>query len=415
LDFLVSLGEQIAIALANSNLYEEKSLQIKGIKALNRVISKITAAANLNEIYKAAQGITKIIPNIHEMCLLKKKEDDYEMVFGCSNKDVSDCENCKKQGRECIKKDVGYSPYYCLDIEEDQYFKCTQRKDLKSRFVIPLVFEKELLAILDIGSKIRDAFSDFEQYLLSSLGSQIAIAINNHINQKKQVEIFKDISHTLGTYLTSVRGYTQLLVEEKVTDEASKGEYLKMLMGDVLTFINSVDEISSLTNIEKWDTASISSKIEIMDIIENLAAKNKFLLEEKQLKLTIPRLDDEKIYIKGDKQKLEEALQSLMNNAIKFSDEKKNIVIHVRIENDIVVIDISDQGYGIHKDDLGKIFEKYERGKEAKYRKIPGTGIGLALTKSIIERHSGTIGVESELGKGSTFTIKLPIYKEDAK
>ena len=411
LDFLVSLGEQIAIALANSKLYEEKSLQLKGIEALNRVISMITAAADLDEIYKTVEEIKNIFPNIDEMCLLEKKESsDFLPVFGCPNRNTPDCIRCKEMERECIKKGETYEAYYCKNVEKDAYFKNTQREELKSRFVIPLVFEKELLGILDIGSKTRDAFSPFERKLLVSLGSQVAIAVNQ-IKYDKQSEIYRDISHSLGTYLTNIRSYSQRLIEGKVRGEARKEEYLRRLYGDVFAWINAVDEISSLANLEYWDTASISEKVEIMELVNNLAGKNKFPLEEKQLKLKISS-KDEKVYVKANKQKLEDAFQFLMNNAIKFTDKNKDIEILISTTGNYVFVKIKDRGYGIDRDDLERIFIKYERGKNARMREITGTGIGLAVAKNIIEKHWGKINVESELGTGSTFTVRLPVLKE---
>jgi signal transduction histidine kinase len=394
--------------------YEEKIRQLKELEALNLVITKITSAADLGEVYKAIEKTKDTFLNIDEICLLTQKDNEYELILGCPEQEPSLCERCKQQKMACIEEDGSYAPYYCPDVERDPHLKEKKIKGLKTNFIIPLVFKNELFGILDIGSKTRDAFSPFERNLLTTLGSQVAIAINNRINQDKQVEIFKDISHSLGTYLTTMRAYTQRLIEGKVKDEAKKEEYLKILYGDVFALINSVDEISSLATMEYWDTSSITERVEIMELIRNLAGKNKFLLEEKKLKLKIAG-KDEKVHVKANKQKLEEALQSILNNAMKFSDKNKNIDIRVLNEKDSVLIEIEDQGYGIHKDDSERIFEKYERGRTAKDRKITGTGIGLAAAKSIIEKHSGKIRVESKLGKSSIFTIKLPIYEEDKK
>ncbi|MCX6581429.1 MAG: GAF domain-containing protein [Candidatus Aminicenantes bacterium] len=416
LDLLVSLGEQIAIALANSRLYQEKSIQLEGLVALNRVISMITAAANLDEIYKTVEEIKNIFPNIDEMCLLEKKENgDFLPVFGCPNRDTPDCIRCKEMERACIKKGETYEAYYCDNVEKYLYFEKALRKDLKSRFVIPLVFKNDLLGIFDIGSKNINAFSEFDGNLFRSLGSQIAIAINNHIKQRKQMEIYKDISHSLGTYLTTMRGYTQRLIKGEIKTELKKQEYLKRLFTDVLFLTNSVDAISSLAHMEYGEMTFEETRVEINDIIESIANKNDFLLNEKRLVLKITGTE-EKVSVIGDKYKLEEAIQSLMNNAIKFTKENKTIYISIVTESNVVLIKIQDKGIGIHEDDLERIFKKYERGRNAKDQKIEGTGIGLTTAKNIIEKHGGTITVESRLGVGSTFTIKLPfLIKEDTK
>jgi signal transduction histidine kinase/PAS domain-containing protein len=414
-NLLVSLGEQIAIVLANSKMYEERRLQLMGLEALNHVISMITSAVDLKEIYIALEEIKNIFPNIDEMCLLIKEDDDYTPVINCPNKDTPECENCKKQERECIKKDDSYKPYYCPDIKEDEYFEKAIKTNLKSRFIIPLVFENELLGIFDIGSKNIEAFSEFDRKLFTSLGSQIAIALNNRIKQDKQLQIFKDVSHSLGTYLTTMRGYTQRLIEGKVETEEKRNEYLKRLLVDVLAHSNSVDEISSLANMEYGQINFEMKRVNVSDVVETVCRKNDFLLKDKNLDLNIS-VTEEKIFVKGDKKKLEEALQSLMNNAIKFSEKNKTIHISILSDSDAVLIKIKDQGYGIHKEDWERIFKKYERGKNAREREIEGTGIGLATARNIIEKHSGEIIVEeSQLNIGSTFTVKLPFYKEGDK
>jgi signal transduction histidine kinase len=298
---------------------------------------------------------------------------------------------------------------------EDPYLKKTIKKNLKSRYIIPLVFKEKLLGIFDIGSKTIDAFSEFDRKLFRSLGSQIAIAINNRIKQEKQMEIFEDISHSLGTYLTTMRGYTQRLIEGKVNTESKKDEYLRRLFVDILSLTNSVDEISSLATMEHGEMDFAMEKVGVNDIIESIARKNEFPLNEKKLSLEIFGAD-KKISVYADRKKLEEALQSLMNNAIKFSEKGKNIHISAFTELNHVLIKIKDQGIGIHKDDLDRIFRKYERGRNVKEKVIEGTGIGLATAKNIIEKHSGEVCVESELNKGSIFTIKLPLFiKEDGK
>jgi signal transduction histidine kinase/PAS domain-containing protein len=411
LDLLASLGEQIAAALANSKLYKEKDLQFKGIEALNHIISMITSAADLEEIYDAVEETKNVFPVIDEMCLSIKKENDFSPVFKCPSRDNIGCDYCRKFEIECIKRDYGYDVYYCPDVEKDPYFKRTIDKNIKSRFIIPLVFKKELLGIFDIGSKTKKGFSEFDQKLFRSLGSQISIALNNQIKQDQQMEIFKNISHSLGTYLTTIKGYTQLFITGKV-EEDQKQEYFKDLLGDVEAFTNFVDEISSLTRMQSGDMALSMERVDLNDIIRSIAQKNEFLLEERNLELNMAGTD-KTVFVNADKKKLEEAFQALMNNAIKFSGENKAITISVQNDSDHVWIDTKDQGIGIPEDEKEKIFIKYVRGRNAIAKRIEGTGIGLTTAKNIIERHSGEILVKSEIDVGSTFTIKLPFIKEE--
>jgi signal transduction histidine kinase/transcriptional regulator with GAF, ATPase, and Fis domain len=412
IEILRLFANQAATAIHNWQIDKEKNLQRKGLEALNIVISMITSASDLKDIYGAVEKTREIFPDIDEMCLSIKKGEEYSIFFNCPIRGIPECQHCKKQEITCIDKGGVYRPYYSPDIEKDLNFKKALKQNLKSRFIVPLVFEKELLGIFDIGSKKVDAFSEFDRRLFTSLGWQIAIAINNRIKQDQQLEIYKNISHTLGAYLTTMRGYTQRLISGKVKDEVKREEYLKRLFTDVLALNDSVDVISRLAAMEYGDIPYSMEKIDINGIITGIARQNEFPLKEKELALEISQ-PGEKIFVNADIKKLEEALQVLVNNAVKFSKKGKKIQISVQPGPGDVTISIKDQGIGIHKDDLERIFKKYERGRNAKNLKFEGTGIGLAVARDIIEKHSGKITVESVLDKGSTFTIKLPILKEE--
>jgi signal transduction histidine kinase/PAS domain-containing protein len=405
IEILKLFANQAAVAIHNSNLYAEKGKQLNGIEALNRIISMITSCQDLEDIYKTIKTEPRrIFPNIKEMCLLVKNEDEsFKPVISCPRKNTKECEDCKHHERELIFQKGRYKEYYCPDAATNR----TIKKNLKTRFIIPLVFENQLLGIFDIGSEIKNAFSEFDRKLLLSLGSQIAIAINNRSRQKKQIEILRDISHSLNTYLSTIRAYSQRLSEGEVKDESKKEHYIKTVSGDVLHLSNLVNTISNLAKIECGTIKYNIKKIELNDVINEVVEKNKFALEEKQLRFTLPE-GDKKIFIKGDRERMHEVFEIFIHNAIKFSKNKKSITVTTKAEGEQVIINIKDEGVGIHKKDLPNIFNKYFRGQYAREQQIEGTGIGLTIANMIIEKHNGEISVDSTLRTGTTVTISLP-------
>lgn len=396
------------------NLYNERKRQINELEVLNGVIEKITSSEDLDDVVKAVSDIKGKVPMIDEVCLIVQKGETHVHYIKCGESGDEKCEECNKRRKLIFKEQKTYSPVYIPNVNSDNSICSDGSCEINTRLVIPLNFDSKLLGIFEVRCREKDALPSFERKLLSSLASQIAIAINNWNKQQKQLEIYMDITHSLGSYLTTLRGYGQRLVEGKVKDDTKKEHILNAMFGDFLALCNSVDEISNLSRMEYGEVMNASESVEIGRLIDELTRKNEFLLKEKSLNLIIkPDLESlSPVWIKADRNKLEEAFQSLLSNAIKFTDKNKNIEIEIVKTDNRVEITFRDEGYGIDAEDLNKIFDRYERGRIAKEKKIIGTGIGLAVAKGIIKLHGGEIRVESTPGKGSIFTIQLPVAEE---
>ena len=123
--------------------------------------------------------------------------------------------------------------------------------------------------------------------------------------------------------------------------------------------------------------------------------------------------DDGKL-VNGDRDRLEQVLGNLMENAVKYSPDGSEIVVSVEDKGDQIVTTVSDQGIGIPVDELGQVFERFHRGRQVSSTNYGGLGLGLYITKQIVERHGGTIWVESKEGIGTTFHFTLPVTKAEA-
>lgn len=223
----------------------------------------------------------------------------------------------------------------------------------------------------------------------------------------KQMKQFSaDVSHELKTPLTIIRGEIELAISRK-----KKSSELKK------TLINILDEIVRLSNMVenllmlfKSDTGQVNfnfKEVNIAKLIKDLLEDVDILAEEKGIKVETKQLDE--AIVVGDEIKLKQLFLNLIDNAIKYNKSGGKVIISIVRENNFVNVSIADTGIGIPKDEINLIFERFYRVDKARTRDAGGTGLGLSIAKSIAEAHNGRIEVESELGKGSKFSVILPV------
>ncbi|MGL5330581.1 MAG: sensor histidine kinase, partial [Peptostreptococcaceae bacterium] len=169
--------------------------------------------------------------------------------------------------------------------------------------------------------------------------------------------------------------------------------------------------VNNIIDIAKVDSGFMNlqlKNIEIVSLIESLVLSIVPYAKSKNLEVLFDTQEEE-IVMSVDPNKIERIILNLLSNAIKFSKKHGQILCNINKENDTLVISIKDNGIGIDKENLDKIFEKFAQVEDTFIRKNEGSGIGLALVKSFVDLHGGSIEVDSKVNEGSIFTIKLPI------
>lgn len=232
-------------------------------------------------------------------------------------------------------------------------------------------------------------------------------SINNLSQSIKEQESIRkrltgDISHELKTPLTNIQSHLEAMIdgiweptEERLISVKEEAERLTSLVSDMQK-LNKYDEYSMKI---KKDVVNIS------DVICFVVFQFSNLAKSKKIKIEYEKKD---IQISCDKDKITQALVNILSNAIRYSNEGSTIVIEEKLKDDKLSISIEDQGLGISAEDLPYVFERFYRADKSRTRATGGTGIGLTIVKSIVTSHGGEVKVESELGKGSRFTIILP-------
>lgn len=223
--------------------------------------------------------------------------------------------------------------------------------------------------------------------------------------------LISDASHELKTPLSVIRSHCDILLQKERTT-AEYVETLSTIKEVSANMANLVNDMLSLARLESGLLASVNfESISLSEMLGSVIDMTRVLADRKHIKIKTSFEGD--IIVSGDKSRLSEALLNLVENAFTYTREGGSVDIAAVIDKENrAVISIKDTGPGIKKEDLDKIFERFYRADAS--RSIEGTGLGLSITKAVIEAHSGRIAAESEVGKGTCFTVTLPLASGQA-
>lgn len=262
--------------------------------------------------------------------------------------------------------------------------------------------------------KSAEINADDDRIFSAHLGkiTEIGYAISFHdiTNLKKLDQIKSDfvstVSHDLRSPLTAILGYVDLIERAGPVQELQKN-FLDRIQFSVHNITNLVDDLLNLGRIEAgFDTRKENLDLSIFIHQAIYELNPKFLESNMQLKIDVPD-STQKIF--ASPIQIRQLLSNLLTNAVKYSDPGKIIGVDLKENKSQIILQISDQGFGIPPADLPYIFDKFYRSGNIIGTEIPGSGLGLAIVKSIVENHQGRIWVDSIVGKGSTFTIVFPV------
>jgi len=220
------------------------------------------------------------------------------------------------------------------------------------------------------------------------------------------------VSHEIKTPLTAIKGFVETLCTGEVEDREETRRFLNIIDKHVNRLATIIDDLMQLSRIERDDEIQQIGLecCRIQDVINTVIGLCAESIQEKGIDVQLSCEPD----LKGcfDATLLEQAAVNLLDNAIKYSSEKSAIQIDALTVADEIQIRFKDEGMGIAKKHLPRLFERFYRVDKARSRKLGGTGLGLAIVKHIAQAHGGNVTVESELDKGSTFTLHLPVKQQ---
>jgi two-component system phosphate regulon sensor histidine kinase PhoR len=245
------------------------------------------------------------------------------------------------------------------------------------------------------------------------------VAVLSDITKLKEMDQMKTdlmsmVTHEIRTPLATVRGFAQILLKGGIPAEKS-AEFLGIINRQSNRLVSLVNDFLDISRIESGRQAVTRGPIEMDKLVQNSITDLQPLAQEKsiELKYNAPPVPIPEIF--ADRNLLEQALINLVSNGIKYSPKGAYVEVSLTQENSHLRVDVKDNGLGIPKDALPRLFEKFYRVRCDDRKDIIGTGLGLSLVKQIIEVHGGNISVQSEHGAGSTFSFTVPLKTEGEK
>jgi signal transduction histidine kinase len=291
----------------------------------------------------------------------------------------------------------------------------------RSLLAVPLLREEQVVGGLVLRRRTPGKFPSDTIELLQAFAAQSALAIQNarlfaELTEKSRQleeasrhksEFLANMSHELRTPLNAIIGFSEVLLERYFGELTEKQEeYLRDVLSSGQHLLALINDILDLSKVEAGRMELDLSTFALTPVLESglVMVRERATRNGVALELGV---DEDTGRVEADERKVKQVVFNLLSNAVKFTPAGGRVRLSARREGDCVVIAVADTGVGIAPEDQGRIFEEF--GQARGRNRTEGTGLGLTLTKQFVELHGGTIGVESEVGRGSTFTVRLPV------
>jgi len=263
--------------------------------------------------------------------------------------------------------------------------------------VVPGVLYAAIL-VLTIGATMLAAY-----FLLRDVNREIQLA-------EMRSHFVASVSHELKTPLTAIRMFAETLVMGRAGGEQATAEYLRTIVNESERLSRLVDNVLDFSRIEQGSKVYRMKPTCLPDVVRSAARTMQYPFSQLGFSLTV-EIDESIPPVPANSDALEQAILNLLANAMKYSGNARQIEIRLRRGSGEAFIDVVDHGLGISREDQAKIFEKFYRVRSVETDPIAGTGLGLTLALHIVEAHKGRVQVQSELGSGSTFSVRIPIQE----
>lgn len=438
IDLLSSIGSQIGVAVENARLYSQLKRHDETLETLFEIDRVVRESLDLDEIFREALAKTIQVTSSDAGAIYTLEEDGKTLKLKTSSGISQDFAGTVSEikvgvgvagGAVMAKKPLVTDINHYPSIDLLPFLK---KEGLVALVGVPLMAKGRVVGAMNLGNRSRRTFSKEDLEVLASIGGQIGVAIENaRLYQEAKMsyeklqtayeelksldrmksEFLSNVSHELKTPLVSIRGYSELLHDEKlglIKDEQKKSLEAIIRNADRLTrLINSILFISKM-QAEKLEFQF--QPVDMDEIVKICADDAKSIMDAKQITFEKDTAGISKV--SGEKDRFIEVISNLLDNAIKFTPAGGKISIKALDEGEFVHLEITDNGIGIPLEIIPRLFSRFYQADASASRKYGGTGLGLYITKNIVEAFRGKIWIESEIGKGTKVHVLLPIAKD---
>jgi two-component system phosphate regulon sensor histidine kinase PhoR len=231
------------------------------------------------------------------------------------------------------------------------------------------------------------------------------------IREEFRKEFMGNVAHELKTPIFTIQGYIENLIDGAISDEDVRDKFLNRAKISVERLIYIIKDLDMITKFESGTLNLELDSFDINELVQDVYEQLEIQAQKKEIKLIFNKNYPESIYVNGDKDKIEQVVTNLVINSIKYGTDKGTTEVSFEsLTNDKLIVRITDNGDGILKEHLSRLFERFYRVDQSGSRKEGGSGLGLSIVKHIIDAHNENIYIESELGIGSEFSFTLSKY-----
>ncbi len=288
------------------------------------------------------------------------------------------------------------------------------------RILLDTLFFRHINTIYEMLEKMQDkdftlSASSRSANPLKKINREISSYVSSkeeEIERLRQLEHFRrefiaDISHELKTPLFAAQGFVHTLLDGAVKDKTVRDKFLKKAARSLDGLDILVQDLLTISQMETGEVTMHFESFDIIPLANQVIEQMEGKAEKKKLEIILTNDPGKKIFVHADYQRIYQVLANLISNAIKYSTKNKQIQITFEESETDVRCLVKDQGYGIPKEDLSRIFERFYRVDKSRSKERGGTGLGLAIVKHIMEGHGSQVRVQSVVNEGSTFSFQL--------
>ena len=436
-----TFAAQGAIAMQNVQLFrelqqrgEELAHSVDELRALGEISQAVSSSLDLDEV------LTTIVTRAVELSQTEggsifeldhtTQQFQVRTCYGTSAELVEALRTTRIHldetfmGRAATSRQPQQAPD--LDLEPpDPHIDQLRRAGWRSMLAVPLLWERDIIGALIVRSKVPGAISKHTADLLETLANQSAVAIRNarlfreledktrqlEVASLHKSEFLASMSHELRTPLNAVIGFSDVLLERMFGElNERQEEYLRDIRNSGRHLLELINEILDLSKVEAGRMELEVAAVSVPDVIEHGRAMVRDRASRDGISIEFDVAPAVGV-VWADELKLKQVVLNLLSNAVKFTERGGSVVLNARIVDDELHISVRDTGIGIAEDDQHQIFEAFQRGGRSARTSPEGTGLGLTLSKQIVELHGGRLWMTSRLGAGSTFGFAIPVQQ----
>ena len=442
IQLLETFADQAVIAIENVRLFQELE---ERTRELARSVEELKALGEVGQAVSSILDLETVLTRIASHAVQLSGADGgtiYEFDESSQKFELRGSHQIEQELIEALRANpiemgggtvgraaANRAPVEVADLQDEMEYAGTRLRPLlrrlgyRSLVAVPLLREESIMGGLSIFRRTPGSFAPEVVNLLQTFATQSVLAIQNarlfrEIEEKgKQIEaanrhkseFLANMSHELRTPLNAIIGFSEVLQERLFGELNDKqAEYTDDILSSGRHLLSLINDILDLSKVEAGRMELDLTKFDLPLAIDNALTLIRERATRHGIKLHYS-VDDRVGEITGDERKIKQILLNLLSNAVKFTAEGGRVDVDASLADGAVEISVSDNGIGIAKEDQEAIFEEFRQAGGNYAQKREGTGLGLTLTKRFVELHGGKIWVESEAGKGSTFTFTLPI------